>query len=118
MVATPKTGTLQFRGKSGKQYAYSLYNSDVDEAFCTLATTGVAAAGSTDFITAPEDMMLEDISVVTGIADTTALVLWLDDGPVPNSIIQWANVVNTLPFRNFPRLGVKQGRKVQLQSAA
>lgn len=117
-MATPKTGTIQFRGKSGKQYSYSLYNSDVDEAFLTWATTGVAGSGSVEFITAPEDMVLEDISVVTGIADTTAVVLWLDDGPVPNSIIQWANVVNTLAFRNFPRLGVKQGRKVQLVAAA
>jgi hypothetical protein len=117
MVATPKTGTLIFRGRSGKAYSYSIYNSDVAAAFVTFATTGAAGTGSVNFITAPEDMVLEDISVVTGIVDTTSLVLWLDDGPVPGTVIQWANVVNTQPFRNFPKFGIKQGRKVQLAEA-
>jgi hypothetical protein len=54
---------------------------------------------------------------VTGIADTTAVVLWLDDGPVPGSVVSWANVVNTSPFRSFPQLSISKGRKVQLACA-
>lgn len=113
MAATPKTGNLTFTGKSGKQYSYNIYNSDVSAAFITWATTTAAGSSSVTFITAPEDMVLTDVSVVTGIVDTTSLCLWLDDGPVPNGIILWANCVNSNPFRAFPRVGIRQGRKVQ-----
>lgn len=113
MAATPKTGMIRFRGKSGKAYAYNIYNSDVSGGFITWATTAAAGTGNTTFITAPEDMVLEDVSVVTGIVDTTSIVCWLDDGPVPNTVTLWANVVNTLPFRSFPAFGIKGGRKVQ-----
>lgn len=117
MAATPKTGVIRFRGASGTEYQYSLYNTDVAAGFLTWATTAVAGSGNVAFITAPEDMVLEDISVVTGIVDTTALVLWLDDAPVRNTIIQWADVLNTIQSRSFPSLGIKAGRKVQLASA-
>jgi len=114
MAATPKTGMLLLRGRSGKTYAYNIYNSDVANAFVTFATTGAAGTGSVTFITAPEDCVVADLSVVTGIVDTTSLVLWLDDGPVAGSVVLWANCVNTLPFRSIPQIGIKKGRKVQL----
>jgi hypothetical protein len=117
MAATPKQGVIRFTGASGKQYQYSLYNPDVANGFVTWATTSVAGSGSVNFITAPENMVLTDVSVVTGIVDTTALVLWLDDAPERNTIIQWADIVNTLQNRSFPRLGIRAGRKVQLASA-
>jgi len=117
MAATPKTGTIRFRGRSGRDYAYAIYNPDVAASFNTFATTGAAGSGSVNFITAPEDITLVDVSVVTGIADTTAVVLWLDDGPVPGSVVSWANVVNTSPFRSFPQLSISKGRKVQLACA-
>jgi len=114
MAATPKTGTLTFRGASGAIYSYSIYNSDVANAFVTWATTGVAGSGSVTFITAPENMQLVDVSVTTGIVDTTALVLWLDDAPVRNSIMSWANLLNSLQSRSFPPIAISRGRKVQL----
>lgn len=114
MAATPKTGFIKFRGlESNKEYTYSIYNSDVAGGFVTLATTATAGTGSVNFISAPENMVLVDVSVVTGIVDTTALLLWLDDGPIPNTFIQWAAVVNTLATRAVPALGIKKGRKVQ-----
>lgn len=113
MAATPKTGNVTLLGRSGKTYTYNIYNSDVSNAFVTWATAGAAGTGSVTFITAPEDCVIADMSVVTGIADTTSLVLWLDDGPVPGSVVLWANVVNTLASRFIPRIGIKKGRKVQ-----
>lgn len=113
MAATPKNATVLFRGASGRMYSYSLYNSDVANAFAGWATTGAAGSGSVTFITAPENMTLVDISAVTGIADTTSLVLWLDDAPVRNTFISWANVLNSLQSRSFPPIGISQGRKVQ-----
>lgn len=113
MAATPKTCVALFRGASGRLYAYSLYNSDVSNAFVTWATTGTAGSGSVNFISAPENMQLVDISAVTGIADTTALLLWVDDAPVRNTYIAWANIVNTLQSRSFPPIAVAAGHKIQ-----
>lgn len=114
MAATPKTGHLRFKGlKTGRDYSYNIYNSDVSNAFITWATTGAAGSGSVTFITAPEDMVLVDASVVTGIVDTTSLVLWLDDGPVPATVVLWANCVNSNAVRAFPQLRIPGGHKVQ-----
>lgn len=119
MAATPKVGNVEFTGlRTGKKYAYSIYNSDVAAAFVTWNRMGAAGTGSVTFITAPEDMVLSDVSVVTGIVDTANLLLFIDDGAVPGSLISWANVVNTLQNRQFPRLGISQGRKVQFQEVA
>lgn len=118
MAAAPQKGTLLFKGASGRLYSYSIYASDVANAFVTWATTGVAASGSTNFIIAPENMQLVDASIVTGLTDTTAMVLWLNDAPVPNSVIQDTNIVNTLQTRAFPPVRIAQGRKVQLAQVA
>ena len=118
MAAVPKNGAAIFRGKSGQTYSYSLYWSDVANAFLTFATTASAGSGSVNFITAPEDMVLEDISVASGLTDTTSIVLWLDDAPVRNTILVDANIVNTVTTRNFPKLRISGGRKVQFAQLA
>jgi len=118
MAAAPQKGLLTFQGRSGAKYSYSIYASDVANAFVTFATTGVAGTGSTNFVIAPEDIQLIDASIVTGLTDTTALVLWLNDAPVPNSVIQDANIVNTIQNRSFPTLAIRSGRKVQFAQVA
>ena len=118
MAATPKTGLIEFTGRSGQKYVYSIYNSDVAAGFVTWNRMGTAGTGSTNFITLPEDAQVTDISVVTGIVDTTALLLFLDDGAVPGKLISWANVLNTLTTRSFPEVKIRTGRKVQMQEVA
>lgn len=118
MAATPKTGVIEFTGASGAKYAYSIYNSDVAASFVTWNRMGTAASGSVNFINAPEDMQITDISVVTGIVDTASILLFLDDGAVPGKLISWANVVNTLNSRSFPDVKIRKGRKVQFQQVA
>lgn len=119
MVATPKTGTLTFRGdQSGRVYNYSIYDSDVAGAFVTWSLNGTAGSSSVNFISAPENMTLIDVSVVTGIVDTTAILLYLDDAAIPGTLTQWANVVNTLQKRSFPPLKIRGGRKVQFIEVA
>lgn len=115
MAAAPKNGTITFKGlKTGKPYSYNFYNSDVLNAFTTWSTVGAAGTGSTNFIIAPEDMVLFDISVPTGLTDTTNMIFWINDAPAPNTIMADANIVNTLNARIFPAVGISQGRKVQL----
>lgn len=118
MAATPKTGIVEFTGRSGKKYIYSIYNSDVASSFVTWSRMGTAGTGSPNFVTVPEDMRLTDISVVTGIADTTSLLLFKDDGAEAGVLISWANVLNSLQTRSFPSFGIKAGRKLQLQQVA
>lgn len=119
MAATPKTGTLTFYGvNSGQKYVYSIYNTDVANAFVKWSRMGTATSGSVDFITAPEPLILVDASVVTGIVDTQSLLLFIDDGAVPGKLISWANVVNTLNSRSFPEIKISKGKKIQLQEVA
>jgi len=113
MAAAPKNGILTFRGASGKTYTYNVYISDVNGAFLKWSTVKSAASTDTDFITAPENMQLIDASVPTGLTDTTSATLWLADGPVPNALVAWAPIVNTLPSRSFPPVKIAGGRKVQ-----
>jgi len=113
MAAAPKNGVMTFKGRSGKFYSYNFYNSDVANAFVTFSTVGAATSSSTNFIIAPEDMMLVDASVVTGLTDTTNILLWLNDAPVPNTVIANANIVNTIQARAFPPVAISAGRKVQ-----
>lgn len=115
MSATPETGVLKFIGQSGREYSYSVYASDVAAAFLTFATTAAAGSGSTTFIIAPENMTLQDVSMTTGVAVITVLTLWLNDAPVPGSMIQYANVLSTIQNRAFPHLMISGGRKVQFQ---
>ena len=119
MAATPKTGKLEFTGQSGTKYVYSIYNSDVAAAFIKWNRMGTASATvGPDFITAPENMRLTDVSVVTGIVDTTTLLLFLDDGAKAGVLLDWQNCVNTLQNRSFPEIKIAGGRKVQFQQVA
>lgn len=115
MAAAPRVATLQFRGQSGKDYQYSVYLSDVNAAFATWNLVGTAGTGNTNYITAPENMTLVDAAVPTGLTDTTSGTFFLDDAPLANSIMSWALIVNTLPTRSFPKVGIRAGRKVQIQ---
>lgn len=118
MAAAPRNLTLTFIGQSGKTYTYSAYASDVVGAFLTWNLVGTAIAGNTNFINAPENMTLADASVATGLTDSTSGTFFLNDAPLANSIMPWAPIVNTLPSRSFPRVGIAAGRKVQIAQNA
>lgn len=113
MAAAPKNATLTFRGASGKPYVYNVYASDVNGQFLKWSTVKSAASTDTDFISAPENMQLYDASIPTGMTDTTSATLWIADGPVPNALITWASIVNTLQSRVVPPVKISAGRKVQ-----
>lgn len=116
MAAAPRNAVLTFRGdQTGRIYTYSVYLSDVNAAFGTFNTVQAAGTGDTNFVTAPENITLIDASVPTGLTDTTTGTLWINDGPVPNSLMAWAPIVNTLPARSFPIWKIGGGRKVQIK---
>lgn len=118
MSATPKTGQISFKAvRGGTPYIYNVYNPDVSGSPITWNLNGAAASTSDDNIIVPEDMYITDLSVVTGIVDTTSLVLYTNGAAKAGYLILWANVVNTLPTRIFPRFTLLKGTKVQLKCA-
>ena len=104
MVAAPQNGTLTFVGSSGRIYNIDEYSSDVVAALITLSPNGAAGTGSLTYWRCPEDVVLVDYSIVTGLTDTVGLTMQQDGATVPGSIIRVANHLNTNPFR--PKLQI------------
>lgn len=117
MAATPKNGTIILQGVSGREYSLSIYCSDVANAAVTFSTTGSAGTGSQNFYIIPENCVLKDVSLVTGMADTTALVPYINDVP-SGALVSIANAINTLAYRAIPKLGFAAGRKLTIIQAA
>lgn len=115
MAATPKTGQLVFKGRSGKSYGLTTYNPDVASSFLTFSQVGAAGSASQAFWIVPEDVMLDDAAVVTGIVDTTTVVIQANDLSVGS--FQWAAVVNTLATRGVPKIGFRAGTKITMSCA-
>lgn len=114
MAAAPKNAVLTFKGDSGRIYTYNVYFSDVNAAYATWNLIKAAGTGDTNFVIAPENVTLIDAAVPTGLTDTTTGTLVINDAPIPNSLIAWALIVNTLPTRTFPVWKISGGRKVQI----
>lgn len=104
MAATPKNGTLMFRGRSGRLYSVSVYVSDVANALITLSNTGTAGTASLNYWRAPENVVLEDYAQITGTADTTALVLQQDGADINGAVLPYAIYLNSL--NNRPKIAV------------
>lgn len=117
MGATPKTGTLHFRGLStGVTYTKPFYNADTAGTLCRIGIAGQTpgAAGGNDYCVFPEAVSLYDVSVVTGIVDTANLLILADFNPTAFSI-NWASHVNTLATRPALNIGFKAGTRIALQ---
>lgn len=98
MAAAPQLASCVFVGDSGQHYNKDLYCSDVVAAVATWSSGGVAGAGSAQHWAPPENVRLVDISILTGMTDTTALQP-LRNGVATGDIIRFANQLNTLNSR-------------------
>lgn len=113
MAAAPKYGTMMFRGlASGKSYAVDVYHSDVANALVNWDSGNGAGTGSLTYYKAPEDMVLYDYSVVTGLTDTTNISLTADGSQIPNARLRYTQFVNTIAFRPTLAIGFKRGTNV------
>lgn len=117
MAAAPKNGLLILQGRSGREYSYNIYASDVANAPVTFSTIGAAGTGSSNFIIVPEDCMIKDMSITTGLTDTANMVPYVNDVP-SGVVIADANIVNTIQTRSFPKIGFQGGRKLQIIQTA
>lgn len=111
MVAAPQSATLFARGSSGMTYQIDLYISDVNAAPVRFDEGAGASATSQTFWTPPEDVTVEDISIVTGLTDTTKMRLTINGEP-KSQVTRYALHLTTL--NNRPKLGIQitSGRRV------
>jgi len=104
MAATPQYCTLKFTGRSGRGYTKDGYISDVAGAQVNLDGGNGASASSPTTWRPPEDVVLQDVAVVTGTQDTTKIQ------PVQNSVptgdfIRYSihlTTLNNRPLLNIP----------------
>jgi len=103
-MVTPEIGTATFVGRSGRAYTIDVYLSDVTAVTCKFNPSGAAGAASSEYWRAPEDVVLRDFSIITGLTATVAMTWGRDGATIPGAMIRLANHLNTNPYR--PTLNV------------
>ena len=115
MTATPKNATATYIGASGQIYSIDMYVSDVSGALCTFNPSGAAGSTSQNYWRAPESVVLVDLSIESGTADTKGLI-WLQDGAIRNgTAMRYTNFLNTLANRAKLNIGFPAGALIQAQ---
>lgn len=112
MAATPQNAVAQFVGRSGRRYNISMYLSDVANAAVTFSPAGKAVAGSLQFWRPPEDVVLKDLAVHTGTADTTTLVFQQDGAPLAGAVFAYLPYLDTIATRPEVTIGFPAGALV------
>lgn len=117
MAATPKNFQMTLQGAGG-QSVKDAYVSDVAGALVRFTDgVNVAGSGSPTEYTFNSDGYIADISIATGLVDTTAASIVLNGTPTGN-IIRWANFVNTLTNRTRPGVSFKRGDRLTIVQLA
>lgn len=112
MAAAPQYGTMTFNGvQTGRSYAVDVYLSDVAAANVNFDSGGGAGSSSDQFWIAPENIILKDFSVKTGLTDTTKIHI-VANGVGTGNRLRYANFLNTLAFRPALNVPFRAGTKV------
>jgi hypothetical protein len=104
MAAAPQSGTLFAQGLTGNNYSVDIYVSDVAGAPVRFDGGAGASANSPDFYSFPEPVIVTDLSIVTGLTDTTKIRVTANGSPTPN-VLRYALHLTTIATR--PRLSLK-----------
>jgi len=112
MAATPRYGTAIFRGASGRVYNVDIYLSDVANALGNWDAGNGASSTSLTYWKAPEKVVMIDLSLASGLADTTNVVMVSDGAQVPGARLRYANYLNSLAFRPAINLGFNAGSNI------
>lgn len=117
-MVTAGNGSMTWVGDSGRQYVYSFYSSDVVGAYITFSTTGLAVAGSQNFLLAPETMTLKDVSFTSSNTVSTAFTLEVGD-QAAGIVLPIANVLTSVVGRGnlIPNVRISAGRKIAWKQA-
>lgn len=110
-VAAPQYGFLRFVGASKKNYNIDLYASDVVNKKLNFDDGAGANATSETFWTPPEDVVLVDAAIHTGMTDTTFLRFTRGGVPMGNTI-RYAAQLDTSDARVPLAIGFRKGINV------
>jgi len=113
MAAAPRYGTATFReSSSGRTYSVDIYISDVANALINWDSGNGAGTGSLTYYKMPVDAVLVDVSLASGLTDTTNMAITKDGGQIAGGRLRYANFLNTLAFRPALQLRFPQGAQV------
>lgn len=112
MAATQ--GTAIFYGtRSQRSYIVDVYLSDTVNTPVNWSAGGAALATTPETWTPPEDVVLNDISVVTGATQTRLQVL-RDQSPIEGGVLAHALHLNTLAKRPVLNIGFRAHSTIAL----
>ena len=112
-VAAPEYGTFTFQGiQSTRIYNVDIYYSDVADALLNFDGGAGASASSPTSFTAPEDVLLIDVAIVTGGTDTKKLQVLRNNQPT-GDFLRHTQHLTSLAFRSPVRLGFARGTEVR-----
>lgn len=107
MAAAPQYATMTLVGlRTRKTYSKDVYCSDVVAAAVNFDGGAGSGTGSPAEWTAPEPIVLQDFSILTGMTDTKAIQLTRNGVPT-GDILRYANYLNTLNSRPVLTIGFK-----------
>lgn len=113
MAATPQYGTFTFIGAvSQRVYNVDAYFSDVADAFVKFDGGGGASSTSPDSFVPGEPVVLVDVAIVTGTADTTKISILRNNQPT-GDFIRYSQHLTTSALRSPVRLGFAAGVQVR-----
>lgn len=113
MVAAPQYAVMTFRSEADPNVTYTkeVYLSDVAAAPVRWdAGNGAGSASETSW-TPPEDVILDDFAIPTGMTDTTKMQMTADGTPT-GDILRYAPYVNTINNRPLPNIPFAGGVKI------
>lgn len=113
MVAAPRYGTMTVKNKLGIRIPIDIYISDVADAAVNFDNGRGAGSGTPAYWTAPESVAIVDISLASGLTDTTKVQPMVNNKSV-GAVIRYANQLNTLSFRTPLNLVVLAGQTLTM----
>lgn len=108
MTAAPQNGFLRFVGKSKKPYNIDLYASDVVNKKVNFDDGAGSNSTSETFWTPPEDVVLVDLAIHTGMTDTTFVRITRGGVPLGNTL-RYAAQLDTSDARQPLAIGFRKG---------
>ena len=113
MAAAARYGTVTFKAvNSTNVYNVDLYISDVIGSTTNWDSGSGAGTGSLTFWKAPEMVVMTDLSVASGLTDTTTLIPTASGQVIPGVRLRHANFLNTITTRPAIQIGFNQGTNV------
>lgn len=108
-MAAPQYGTVVLRGlRTGRIYNVDAYFSDVVDGLANFDGGGGASATSPTSFTMPEECIMVDFSIVTGMTDTTKVQVLRGNQPT-GDFLRFTQHLTTSPARAPIQLGFRAG---------